>query len=107
MSNIPSFGADSNIKIISKPKNNKLKVLLSGEEIAQVKEDKPEKKQMNLIDLVPRNIETEANISISNTTSNLKLLMEGKYVEPKKPEPAKSNVLKKKFKIDPNDLPSI
>jgi len=41
-----------------------------------------------------------------HTTSNLKLLMSGKYVEPKKPE-AKINVMKKKFKFDLSDLPSI
>ena len=106
MKNIPGFGPDSNIKIITKPKNNKLKTLLSTEEMAPVKEEKQDKKQINLIDLVPRTSETEASNSMVSTTSNLKLLMEGKFVEPKIPEP-KSNVLKKKFKVDPNDLPSI
>lgn len=80
---------------------------MSTEEIAPVKDERSEKKQMNFIDLGPRNVETDTYIPINNTTSNLKLLMEGKYVEPKKPEPAKSTVLKKKFKIDPNDLPTI
>lgn len=107
MSNIPGFGPDSNIKIINKPKNNKLKTLLNTEEPIEKKEEKPDKKQMNLIDLIPRNAETEANIPVSNATSNLKLLMEGKYKEPVKPEPVKINALKKKFKVNPRDLPSI
>ena len=107
MKNIPGFGTDSNIKIINKPKSNKLKTLLNNEEPIQIKEEKFEKKHMNLIDLVSRNVETEANISITNTTSNLKLLIEKKFKEPIKPEPAKSNTLKKKFKVNLNDLPSI
>lgn len=78
---------------------------MSAEEIVSAKEEKQDKKQMNLIDLVPKP-ETEANIPTANVTSNLKLLMEGKFVEVKKPEP-KTNVLKKKFKVDLNDLPSI
>lgn len=47
--------------------------------------------------------------SVVNPNSQLKLLMQGKYVEPKKPEPiiVTHKGLKKKFKINPEDLPSI
>ena len=81
--NIPGFGANSNIQIITKPKNNKLKTLLSAEEIVAAKEEK--QKPMNLIELVGSTTETESNAPVFNTTSNLKLLMSWIYVEPKIP----------------------
>ncbi len=108
--NIPGFGPDTNIKIVNKVKNNKLKALFTNEEESfSSKVDKTTKeKEINLIDLVPRYEEPENNISqIINTSNQLKLLVEGKYVEPKKPDPIKNNVLKKKFKVNLNDLPSI
>jgi len=61
---------------------------------------------MNLIDLNPQT-ETEETYQTTASTNQLKLLMEGKYVEPKKPEPSKSNILKKKFKVNLDDLPTI
>lgn len=82
-------------------------LLTNEEEKIQDIVEKPKEKQMNLIDLVPRNDESETNISQTSGASQLKLLMEGKFIEPKKPEPVKNNVLKKKFKVNLDDLPTI
>ena len=56
---------------------------------------------------IPVSINSSNSVKNENVqNSQLKLLMEGKYIEPKKPE-IHTVVLKKKFKVKRDDLPSL
>lgn len=87
-----------------------MKTILREEDNAYAVKPKDEKpgaiNTKNLLDLNPNPVGETTNITNTNTNSQLKLLMDGKYVAPKKPEPV-VNVLKKKFKVNAEDLPSL
>ncbi len=93
------MGNDSNIQI---KKNTKLKNLLTEEQInaEKIKEEKNK--------LIGENQQkNEIPLNLPEANNQLKSLLEGKPIEIKKDVSTTGNPLKKKFKINVDDLPSL